>query len=148
MSPHYINLLLADDDPDDCLFFEEILNDSGFPARLSIVKDGDMLMQFLHDEKRVLPDAIFLDLNMPRKNGFECLSEIKINERLNQLPVLIFTTSLTHDIVNLVFQKGAHYYIRKPSEFQLMKNIIEHAVRLVGQGIKTQPARENFVLSM
>jgi len=85
-----LNLLLADDDWDDCALFREALEELPIAAKLNIVHDGVQLMQLLHQNERILPDVLYLDLNMPRKNGFACLAEIKHNKRLSQLPVIIF----------------------------------------------------------
>ena len=78
-----------------------------------------------------LPHILFLDLNMPRKNGFECLSEIKHNNKLKDLPVVIFSTSFEQEVVNLLYKNGAQYFIRKPSVFLQFKEIILHALLLV-----------------
>ena len=77
-----INILLADDDVDDCLFFEKVLKEISIKTNLSIVNDGEQVVAYLLKNMAKLPDVIFLDLNMPRKNGFECLSIIKVRTRL------------------------------------------------------------------
>lgn len=85
-----INILLADDDKDDCLFFKEALEELEVVAQLTLVADGQQLMHRLRSDTDRLPDVLFLDLNMPRINGMECLAEIKQSEKLRQLPVIIF----------------------------------------------------------
>lgn len=77
-----LNILLADDDSDDCLFFKEALRELLLSTNLTTVHDGEQLMQLLTNETNVLPHVLFLDLNMPRKNGFECLTEIKLSKKL------------------------------------------------------------------
>lgn len=141
------HILLADDDKDDQLLFKEALEELSLATHLAIVQNGEQLMQLLNDEKEQLPDILFLDLNMPRKNGFICLSEIKRNERLKSLPVIIFTTSYEPEIVNLLYKKGAQYYIRKPNDFEQLKTVIYQGLVLTGQKDMSQPPRENFVLS-
>jgi CheY-like chemotaxis protein len=147
MSKTPLQLLLADDDKDDCDLFKEALDELPVTAHLNTVHDGEQLMQFLGKEKNnTLPQVLFLDLNMPRKNGFECLSEIRRNDRLKDLPVIIFSTSLDRDIVNLLYNNGAHYYISKPNEFEKLKDIIYTALDAVIQNSAAKPDRENFVL--
>src|SRR5690606_10062456 len=114
------NLLLADDDVDDCLFFKEALDELQLAVKLITAKDGEALMNLL-GELSNLPDALFLDLNMPRKNGFDCLMEIKKNEKFELIPVVIFSTSYDNDVVHKLYGAGAHYYIRKPGEFSNIK---------------------------
>jgi CheY-like chemotaxis protein len=139
-------LLLADDDKDDCLFFKDALEELPVTANLTTVHDGEQLMQLLTERTGDLPQVLFLDLNMPRKNGFECLSEIKENEKLKQIAVIIFSTSFEQDVVNLLYKKGAQYYIRKPAEFSQLKKVIHQALILATQENILQPTKENFVL--
>lgn len=141
-----LNLLLADDDTDDCFIFNEALEELNMSAKLTTVNDGVQLMQLLSANETLLPDALFLDLNMPRKGGIECLSEIKISDKLMKLPVIIYSTSLNMEIVDLLYQKGAYYYICKPGEFDKIKKVIFEAITLISQNKLMQPDRDKFVL--
>ena len=150
-----LHILLADDDMDDCIFFKEAAEEMLSSTNLTIVHDGEQLMQLLTNEANKLPHVLFLDLNMPRKNGFECLSEIKFNKKLKQLPVIIFSTSFEQEVVNQLYQNGAQYFIRKPSEFSQFKKIIQQTLTLITQDLSIgkaenilQPTKENFVLIM
>ena len=146
--PNPVILLLADDDKDDCLFFKDALEELPITAQLTTVHDGEQLMKLLAENAYdpPPPHALFLDLNMPRKNGFEVLSELKLDEKLKNLPVIIFSTSFEEDVANLLYKKGAHYYIRKPAEFSQLKKVIYQALLLATEENALQPAKENFVL--
>ena len=146
MTEKIIQLLLADDDKDDCDLFKEALDELSLPAKLAIVHDGEQLMQLLSKQTSALPQVLFLDLNMPRKNGFECLAEIKQNDKLKDLPVIIFSTSFDYDIVTLLHTNGAHYYISKPNEYNKLKNVIHAALSAVAEKGSVKPDRDNFVL--
>ena len=132
-----LNILLADDDMDDCSFFERALKEIDIKSRLTIVHDGEELMEYLSKNSDHLPDILFLDLSMPRKTGFECLSEIKEDEKLNDLPVIVFTTSFARGIdfeqslINTLSRIGAQEYIRKPNDFEELKQIIRKALSLL-----------------
>lgn len=148
-----INILFADDDRDDCFLFEDALKEISLFTHLTTVHDGEQLMQLLNEKKEHLPDILFLDLNMPRKNGFECLLEIKRTEKLKRLPVLIFSTSFESKAVNLLYKNGAQHFILKPGDFMQLKKIIQQALNIISQippGGKAQhliqPAKENFIL--
>lgn len=144
-----LNILLADDDLDDCIFFREAVEELLMTTQLSTLHDGEQLMEHLNNTINELPDVLFLDLNMPRKNGFECLSEIKGSQRLQGLPVIIFSTSFEQEVVNLLFINGAQYFIRKPSEFSQFKKIIHQTfITLIIPQKISQPIRENFVLTV
>lgn len=141
-----LNILLADDDMDDCIFFKKALEELVIPTHLITVHDGEQLMNLLINETNELPSILFLDINMPRKNGFECLCEIKLNNKLKRLPVIVFSTSFEQEVVNSLYKNGAQYFIRKPSDFLKFKEIIQQALALVTSGEITHPASENFVL--
>ena len=144
--PYSVNILLADDDGDDCLLFKDALNELAIRATLTTVHNGEQLMELLLNSHE-LPDILFLDLNMPRKNGFECLSEIKQNEKLKQLPVIIFSTSFEPDIVSLLHKNGAQHYICKPNEYWILLKVIHQVVTITPRLNFHQPSIDDFVLS-
>jgi len=148
MKVEKLTILLADDDKDDCLFFEDAINELAQSTNFTAVHDGEQLMQLLSNETNKLPHVLFLDLNMPRKNGFECLEEIKHNRKLKALPVVVFSTSFEQEVVNRLYDNGAQYFIRKPSEFSLYKKIILHTLTLIMQKDISQMTKEDFVLTV
>ncbi len=140
MNSRPLNILLADDDTDDCNFFEKALEEISIATKLQIVNDGEELMNYLSDNLvrtqnyTPLPDVIFLDLSMPRKTGFECLTEIKQNEKLKDIQVVMFSTSYLRDydyekqIINILKGLGADDYIRKRGGFEQLKQVINEAL--------------------
>jgi CheY-like chemotaxis protein len=128
MNLKQLKILLADDDSDDCLFFRKALEELLLPAHLTTVPDGEQLMNYLSENSENLPDILFLDISMPRKNGLDCLSEIKQNKKLKDLPVVILSTSNSKDTISMVFEIGAHVYIHKPGDFTQLKQVIHHAL--------------------
>lgn len=123
-----LNVLLADDDTDDCYFFKKALKEIAVSSYLDIVHDGEQLMSYLLKNSEHLPTVLFIDINMPRKNGLECLSEIKQNKKLKDIPIVMFSTSNSLDTINMLFRCGAHIYIHKPSDFEQLKQVIHHAI--------------------
>src|SRR4051812_4797007 len=113
-----IRILLADDDSDDCLLFGEALNELEISFLLDVVHDGDQLIDFLGNARNEKPDFIFLDLNMPRKSGFECLCEIRQQISSREIPVIIFSTSIDEELAIKLHELGASLYVRKPGTFE------------------------------
>lgn len=118
-------ILMADDDSDDYLFLEEAIKAAGIPGKLSRVSDGDELMDYLLQQglfaERMdasMPKVIFLDLEMPRKDGFEALGEIRAHPRLKGIPIIVYTTSGDDLTVRKCYDAGANSYIQKPSSFE------------------------------
>ena len=124
-------VLLVDNDMDDCLLFSEALEELSFDGDLTTLHDGEQLMTFLMANKQFLPHMLFLDLNMPRKNGFECLAEIMMDEELKQLPVIVYTTSYEARMINRLFNDGARLFIQKPADFATLKDVVLRAIALV-----------------
>jgi CheY-like chemotaxis protein len=148
MNLEKLEILLADDDLDDCLFFREAVAELEILVRLTATHDGEQLMEFLNNTKLALPHVLFLDLNMPRKNGFECLAEIKNNLNLIHLPVIVFSTSFEQDVVNQLYLGGAQFFIRKPANFSQFKKIIKLALSIIATGKWTKPNKDFFVLTV
>lgn len=140
------NILLADDDADDCLLFKEALEELPLCTQLTTVHDGEQLMHLLKKNTTTLADILFLDMNMPRKKGCECLYEIKRDDTLKHLPVIIFSTSLNKETANRMYEEGAHYYVRKPSDFSKLKEVIHRTLTLMEQNDFAQSTKENFIL--
>lgn len=142
-----LHLLLADDDMDDCDFFKDALDEISLPITLSTVNDGVELMNLLLKEPVNYPDLIFLDLNMPRKSGMECMAEIKTTDKLCDIPIVIYSTSLDLDVVNQLYDMGAHYYIQKPGDFASLKGVIRTAITQFNNKHKIQPPkRDEFII--
>jgi len=129
-----LNILLADDDPDDRLFFRKALKEIPILTNLNMVNNGEELMDYLTANTENQPDVIFLDLSMPRKTGYECLIEIKEDEKLKNIPVIMFSTSFTHGVgleeslMSTLSKMGAQNYIRKPSDFEKLKHVIHQSL--------------------
>jgi len=144
--PHTLHLLLADDDLDDRFFFQKALKVSHIANRLSAVEDGEKLMDFLGKNQDKLPHALFLDLNMPRKNGSECLLEIKKNKALDHLPVIIYSTSLHEEVADVLYANGADFYIKKTGMVEL-ERVLHYVLTILKEKSFVRPDRDRFVLS-
>lgn len=142
-----INILLADDDKADCLLFKDALEELPVSAHLTIVHNGEELLEELTNTEKKLPAVLFLDLNMPRKNGYATLEEIKRNTKLQNLPVVIFSTTSDEESVKNVFRNAAHYYITKPADYLQLKKVIYEALTLISHKHYVLPLRENFMIT-
>lgn len=140
-----LNILLADDDMDDRYFFKLALKDIPIPTQVETVNDGEKLMVYLMQNIAKLPDVLFLDLNMPRKDGWECLIEIKANDMLKQIPVVIYSTSLNEEVAEVVYKNGAHYYIRK-ADLGEIKKVIQRVLTLMKENNFARPSRDEFII--
>ncbi|MDB5226720.1 MAG: response regulator [Bacteroidota bacterium] len=139
-------IVLADDDADDRELFREALNET-HKTNFKTAKDGLSLMQLLKDSKE-LPDAIFLDLNMPRMDGHACLKEIKKDKKLHDIPVVIYSTSKSPQYIEETYKDGASLYITKPDSFTKLKKVMEKVFSLDCDHYVPQPPKNEFVLAV
>lgn len=140
------SVYLADDDADDRLLFEEALMEVSHNVELTTANNGEQLMKILDQTTPPPPHLIFLDLNMPLKNGFECLEAIKKDKKLKHIPVVIFSTSCQKEAIDNVYSKGADYYICKPDNFQKLKTVLNQMFSIDLTGMYSRPSRENFLI--
>jgi CheY-like chemotaxis protein len=114
---HSLQVLMADDDEDDCMFARNAFEKSGVPGLMDFVADGVELMEYLSSSD-VLPTIILLDLNMPRKNGLQALKEIKSTPAFQDIYVVILTTSREENDVEFCRKNGASSFFTKPESFK------------------------------
>ena len=122
-------IFLIDDDEDDQLFFTDALKEIDSNIECSVAKNGKEAIKILKDLKQ-LPDVIFLDLNMPFMNGFECLKVLKTEIKLSIIPIVIFTTSNDPRDVQLTHRLGAEVFLSKPNDFNQLKQKLEHILKI------------------
>jgi CheY-like chemotaxis protein len=143
-----MHVLLADDDQDDRLFFSDAFSDLALKIKLKMVNDGEELMKYLKTPDITLPSVVFLDLNMPRKNGIDCLKEIRNNDTLKNLSVAIYSTSSNPEDVQNAFVLGANIYIKKPNNFDTLKKVLHKVVTINWQYHICDLNRETFLLTI
>jgi CheY-like chemotaxis protein len=139
-------ILLADDDEDDHFFFEDVLTKFKFAKEIEIVEDGEKLLAHLLQGKGKLPDVLFLDYNIPRRNGEECLIEIKKDPVLKDLPVIIYSTYLHEDVADTLYKHGAHFFVRKTDSKSLEK-ILHKVFTLLMVEKAARPERAEFIIT-
>ena len=125
-------ILMADDDPDDFFLVKDALKESGLPGDVQLVADGEELMDYLYRrgkffnlENMPLPCLILLDLNMPKKDGLEALTEIKKDPHFRRIPIVVFTTSGSEDDIFCSYELGASSFITKPTSFDELVEVLK-----------------------
>lgn len=142
-----LRIMLADDDADDRDLFAEAVAESGLHTSLSFAEDGIRLLEMLTANEN-FPDVIFLDLNMPNKTGKECLIAIRKNNKLRNIPVVIYSTSSSQKDIDDTWENGANLYIRKPSSFKEMMEIAAKVLALDWDDYKPNSTKSNFVFTL
>lgn len=124
-----LEILAAEDDAGEACLLQEAFQLHGNHSRLHVVRDGIELMEFLRREgdysSSPRPDVILLDLNMPRKNGFDALVEIKSDHELAPIPVIVFSSSTADKDVSACYALHANSYLVKPGDLQGLLRCVE-----------------------
>jgi CheY-like chemotaxis protein len=123
------SIWLADDDDDDCLVFHDVLMEFENAPHLTCLKNGQELVDLMKSYS-MLPDVVFLDVNMPVKGGMEALEEIKDDKQLNSIPIIILSTSVQPVAVEHAFRLGARLFIKKPDSFNDLHKILMQTLSL------------------
>lgn len=119
------HIVLVDDDQDDCEIFGDALHEFDPALKLSCLTENERLLSFL-DEKK--PDLVFLDVNMPRRNGFDCLEEIRSQQRFAGIPVIMYSNTGRQSDIDLAYRQGANLFLRKPSSFRSLVESLQQIV--------------------
>lgn len=144
----YTHIILADDDEDDRDFFSDAFKELKMQTKVGLFNDGLQLMNYLSVADSILPDILFLDLNMPFKSGLQCLNEIKANDRLKNIAIAIYSTSASDEDIEATFVNGANIYIKKPSDFETLKKILKDVVTINWQYQTSGLNKDNFLLKL
>lgn len=126
-----IVILMADDDPDDRLLTKDALEESRVLNELHFVEDGEELLEYLKREGKYAdpavsprPGLILLDLNMPRKDGRQALTEIKADPDLRRIPIVVMTTSSAEEDIFRSYDTGANSFVTKPVTFEQLVSLM------------------------
>lgn len=138
-----LTIFYADDDREDLDFFREVTNTME-GVKLYTHDHGNALIDALQNPPPS-PHIIFLDLNMPGKNGFDILRELKATDKFKEIPVVIFSTSSDERNIALSREMGASFYLPKLETFESYKKSIQHTLAIDWKNFR--PTRENFLYS-
>ncbi|OQP67645.1 response regulator [Niastella populi] len=140
------NIILADDDEDDCLLFQDVILDLHIIANIITVQNVEKLLQILANNSNEVPEVIFLDMNMPLRDGMECLKEIRKTPHLKNVPVIMISTSSHSQTVEEAFNEGANLFIRKPDSFKKFRSILNYIFTMEVEGLM-EDQKERFLIT-
>lgn len=120
-----IDVLLVEDSDTDADLTIHRLKKAGYSVNLHRVRDGEECMAYLRDSSREYPDVVFLDLNMPKKDGREVLGEMMVDQDLHMIPIVIMTTSDLDVDKDKAFRLGANAYVVKPGDVKEYEDVMQ-----------------------
>lgn len=142
--PGDLHVVLADDDMDDSFIFNAAIEQASRPIKLTVAEDGQKLLRYLETEQQ--PDIIFLDINMPFRNGIECLESIRANNKFDRTPVIMYSTTNNKLNVEACYNGGANLYVVKPNTFEEVGKMIETICSKDWVSSLNVPAKDQFLI--
>jgi CheY-like chemotaxis protein len=112
-----IKIIIAENDEDEQFFMKDGFEDSGYFKIITFAGSGDELLEILNNNFQTVPDLILSDLNMPGKNGYDILKELRSDSRFSNIPIVITSTSSVKSVIDTCMQLGATTFIQKPDTF-------------------------------
>lgn len=143
-----LKIVLVDDDEDDRQFFADALESLDMKTELLQLTNGEECLKHMEDNKDNLPNLIFLDLNMPIMNGFQCLEELRAQREFKDVIIAIYSTSGVEKDIEETFNKGANIYIKKPSNFKELKTSLRQVIKTNWTYYMNDFSKENFLLKI
>ncbi len=141
----HLNIIFADDDSDEMYLFNEAIEHAGLSITLTNASNGNQLYEFL--QKTELPDLVFLDINMPYKDGLESLKEIRNNPSYKDLRIIIYSTTKVPINVKACYNTGADLFVIKPEGFDGIVKVITNVCNRDWKNFKRPPIDGGFVIS-
>jgi len=126
-----MTIFIADDDKDDLDFFIDAMFEVDTNVEVVAFSSGSALLESLGNDTNKIPDAIFIDLNMPILSGVECVQKIRQNKRFEDIPIVVYSTSFATNTAETLREIGTTLFIQKPSSFSLLKSILERSISAV-----------------
>lgn len=141
--PEILNVVLAEDDPDDLVIFQLAIDSLPLDIHLTHEDDGEKLLALL---RRYIPDIIFLDINLPQKNGINCISEIRKDTRLDNVPVIMYTAHTHEKFIGDSFSGGANFYLLKSNSVSELARRLGLVFSVKWKKFSYYPPKSQFVI--
>ena len=144
MNGENTHVLLAEDDLDDVLIFQLAINKLPFAILLTHVDDGDKLISKLEE---ILPDIIFLDINMPCQGGKECIKDIRSKKKFDAVPVIMYTAHKHENYIEETFRNGANFYLIKTNSVDELADRLKQILSINWKQFMYYPTKSDYVLA-
>lgn len=138
-----MHILMADDDKDDFYIFKEAAKSISDTLKISYAGNWIELSRFM---LKILPDVIFLDLNMPVKNGLECLHLLREDKKYDDIPIIIYSASVSKTDIDQAYKNRANHFIIKPNSIEDIADMIKKLCATDRKTLLSVPPREEFVI--
>jgi CheY-like chemotaxis protein len=140
----YRNVLIADDDQEDFELLSEAIDGLGQNMKIRRAENGNALLEMVQESA---PDILFLDIEMPCRDGKSCIKTIRNNRDFDNLPIIVYTGNRDEELINFCFRNGINLYIHKPDSFSELVDIVQRVFATGGPTVQYYPKLADFVLN-
>jgi CheY-like chemotaxis protein len=137
-------VVIADDDRDDFDILQDVIKSLPLQLIVTQADNGEILMQLIHSR---IPDLLFLDLVLPRKDGRACINEIRSNRKFDNMPIIIYTSKRDLESVEFCFRSGTNLYVYKPDTYGGIVDIVQKIFAIDWKKISYYPTMNNYILN-
>jgi CheY-like chemotaxis protein len=138
------HILMAEDDDEDYLIFSLAIDELSFAVVLTRAENGEILMKLLDEQH---PDILFLDLQMPCKDGRQCLKDIRANKKFDAIPIIVYTSLTDLKDIEFCYREGSNLYAIKPHTLTELKNILTQILTIDWKKLLYFPPKSEFVIN-
>lgn len=148
MNKEYLNVIAADNDEGNIIFFKNIFKDLRIGVKSQCFSSGEDLMEYLTSEGAIIPEVVFIKYDIPGKNSMECLDEIKTDSRLSNIIIVIYSDQISESEIEEIFVNGGNIVMRKPDTYDGLKKSLTEIITINWQYHTSGLNKDNFIMKV
>lgn len=148
MNKEYLNVIAADNDEGNIIFFKNIFKDLRIGVKSQCFSSGEDLMEYLTSEGTIIPEVVFIKYDIPGKNSMECLDEIKTDSRLSDIIIVIYSDQISESEIEEIFVNGGNIVMRKPDTYDGLKKSLTEIITINWQYHTSGLNKDNFIMKV
>lgn len=148
MNKEYLNVIAADNDEGNIIFFKNIFKDLRIGVKSQCFSSGEDLMEYLTSEGAIIPEVVFIKYDIPGKNSMECLDEIKTDSRLSNIIIVIYSDQISESEIEEIFVNGGNIVMRKPDSYDGLKKSLTEIITINWQYHTSGLNKDNFIMKV
>ncbi|AZA46960.1 response regulator [Chryseobacterium carnipullorum] len=148
MNKEYLNVIAADNDEGNIIFFKNIFKDLRIGVKSQCFSSGEDLMEYLTSEGTIIPEVVFIKYDIPGKNSMECLDEIKTDSRLSNIIIVIYSDQISESEIEEIFVNGGNIVMRKPDSYDGLKKSLTEIITINWQYHTSGLNKDNFIMKV
>ncbi len=148
MNREYLNIIVADHNEGNLVYFKEIFRDLKIATNVQVFNNGNELIEYLTNDKNVIPEVVFMNYDLKGKHSLDCLEQLKCRRRFENMVNVVYSDNLSEDKIEDIFVTGANIFIKKPDEYTALKKVLTEVITVNWQYYTSGLNKDNFIMKM